>query len=324
MNENFLATIPSYALATQSDRAMNADALIGISTGYPASIRIKASKFRVVDGNGNEQILKPSELASGEFLPVVVLATRRGLNKVYYASAYDPNQAEASAPDCFSLDGDKPDASVKTAQCTNCATCPKNAFGSGRNQAGMPTKGKACADNKTIAVLYKGGVYQFKIPPASLKNWGLFVKKLDSHEVSIGAVITYIGFDENADYSVLTFAAAGFVKQEQMEAIARFRSSQEVREITNYMPSTSTPTPATQIAAPVAAHTKPVEVKAEPVAVPVDDIFGGDASAPVEVVAPKRGPRAVKKDEVVEAVPVEAKDSSVMSDDDIANMLGIN
>lgn len=320
MNENFLATIPSYALATQGDRAMNADALVGISTGYPPSIRIKSSKFRVVNGNGEETVLKPSELANGEFLPLVILATRRGLNKVYYASAYDPNQAEASAPDCFSLDGDKPDASVTTPQCTSCATCPKNAFGSGRNQAGMPTKGKACADNKILAVLYKGGVYQFKIPPASLKNWGLFVKKLDSHEVSIGAVITYVGFDENADYSVLTFSAAGFVKQEQMEAVARFRSSPEVREITNYVAPAQTGAIAAPKAQPV-VEAKPVP--AEPT--PVDDIFGGTPTPAAQEAAPapKRGPRAVKKDEVVEAVAVEEKDSTVLSDDAIADLLGI-
>ena len=252
------ATIPAYAMTTQADRAVNADALVGISTGFPPSIRIKASKFRIVDGNGGETILRAAELAQGEFLPIVILAARRGLNKVYYASAYDPNQAEASAPDCFSMDGEKPDASVKHPQCTSCAACPMNAFGSGRNQANQPTKGKACSDNKILAVLYKGGVYQFKVPPASLKNWGMFVKKLDSHEVSIGAVVTYVGFDENADYSVLTFRAADFLKPEQVAAVGKYRASAEVREITS---ATYTP----PIAAPV-AETATVEAKRETVA----------------------------------------------------------
>src|SRR5512139_186484 len=96
------AEIPSYAVNTELARQANDDAVAGISTGFPASIRIKQSKFRLVDGNGEETIVKPAELADGEFLPIVVLAAKRSITKTYYATAYDPNQAEASAPDCFS------------------------------------------------------------------------------------------------------------------------------------------------------------------------------------------------------------------------------
>ncbi|MFZ2125683.1 MAG: hypothetical protein WAV01_03590, partial [Candidatus Saccharimonadales bacterium] len=104
--------IPNYAVAVNEAKAMNADALAGISTGFPPSIRIKRNGFRVVDGNGDEINLKPAELAGGEYLDIVILAAKPGLNKVYYEAAYDPNQVDPTAPDCFSLDGVTPDKSV--------------------------------------------------------------------------------------------------------------------------------------------------------------------------------------------------------------------
>lgn len=310
MSDFLPATIPSYALAASAtDRSLNADALAGISTGFPPSIRIKASKFRIVDGNGAETVLKASQLADNEFLPVVVLKPRAGMNKVYYAAAFDPNQAEASPPDCFSLDGEKPDPSVAKPICANCHACPMNAFGSGRNQAGQPTKGKACADNKILAVLYNGGVYQFKIPPASLKNWGLFVKKLDSHNVNIGAVITYIGFDDATDYSVLTFHATGFVKEEQLGKLEQIRASQEVAEIVGRT-SVAAAAPA-RVAIPERPAPKP-EPEAPVVSkAPVIDLFGDSGAVEVETAKPPvRKPRAAKAAD-------EAPGSAVPTDEEI-------
>ena len=303
--------VPSYVVAADLARTMNADALAGISTGFPASIRIKASKFRLVDGGGEETILKPADLAEGEYLPIIVLAAKPGLNKVYYKSAYDPNQAEALAPDCFSNDGERPDPSVTHPMCSVCATCTKNAFGSDVNQSGQPTKGKACSDNKILAVLYKGSVYQFKIPPASLKNWGVFVKNLSSRGIPVGHVIAYVGFDEKADYSVLVFRVGDFVPEAKIPKLMDFVHSPEVLDIIS--PTLGAPAP---VAAKPVEPVRPVEPVAAKPGAAVASAFGDDE----EEEKPKPKPRAVKPaPKKVE----EDDDSDVVSDDEISKLLDL-
>ncbi len=282
--------IPAYVLNQNAAREMNAEATAGISGGFPPSIRIKNGKFRLVDGAGEETVLKASELQDGESLDMVILRAKAGLNKVWYAKPYDPN-AEASAPDCFSLDGKAPDASVSDPQCGSCAGCAMNAWGSGRNQAGEPTKGKACSDNKILAVLYKGGVYQFKIPPASLANWRVFVKNLSARDVPLGAVIVYVAFDEDVSYSILTFRVGGFIPEQAVPKLMTYVSSPEVEEII-----LSAPTPPAN--KPGGGPVKQVAEKTVQPATSEADIFGGAAEAEAakpETVATKEGEPTIKE-----------------------------
>ena len=307
--------IPSFALAINDAKTLNADALQGISTGFPPSIRIKRNGFRVVDGNGDEINLKPNDLAGGEYLDIVILAAKPGLNKVYYEAAYDPNQVEPSAPDCFSLDGVTPDKSVNKPVNPTCGTCPMNAFGSGRNAAGQPTKGKACADSKILAVFRKGSVYSFKIPPASLKNFGLYVKNLTNRGVPLGNVITYVGFDEDADYSVLQFRVGAFIPESAKEALLAVSKSQEVADIVRPMEYRALPPPQTDavVDARAAAVAAPQTTAAQTLGQPAQT-----AQADQPVPSRKRGRPAAA---TTEAAP--AASAAVMSDDEITKALGL-
>jgi hypothetical protein len=308
--------IPQFAVAIHQAKAMNADALAGISTGFPPSIRIKRNGFRVVDGNGDELNLKPADLAGGEYLDIVILAAKPGLNKVYYEAAYDPNQVEASAPDCFSLDGVTPDASIAKPVNPVCATCPKNAFGSGRNAAGQPTKGKACADSKILAMFRKGSVYSFKIPPASLKNFGLYVKNLTNRGVPLGNVITYVGFDEDADYSVLQFRVGAFIPESAKDALVAVAGSQEVADIVKPSGYTALPPPKTD--AEVDAKEAPKQTTAE-------DTLGKPSNPAAEAVpTPRRGrPKASTTEQAASPATPAATSAAVMSDDEITKALGL-
>jgi hypothetical protein len=301
--------VPAYLRDPGRAREMNAEATAGISTGFPPSIRIKNGKFRLVDGAGEETVLKHTDLKEGIYLDMVVLRAKPGLNKVWYAKPYDPN-AEASAPDCFSLDGSRPDPSVREPQCGTCAACPMNAWGSGRNQAGEATKGKACADNKILAVLHKGGVYQFKIPPASLKNWGVFVKNLSARDIPLGAVIVYASFDDEVDYSVLTFRVGNFIPETHIDRLIKIAGSPEVEEIIN--PSAPPNPPVNQPGADKVPETK-AKPKPAPAPDPTADLFGdgdeGESSKEKEE-KPKRTTRpapAKKDEEDVSDVPTDAE-----------------
>ena len=303
--------IPSFALAINEAKTLNADALQGISTGFPPSIRIKRNGFRIVDGNGDEINLKPNDLAGGEYLDIVILAAKPGLNKVYYEAAYDPNQVEPSAPDCFSLDGVTPDKSVNKPVNPTCGTCPMNAFGSGRNAAGQPTKGKACADSKILAVFRKGSVYSFKIPPASLKNFGLYVKNLTNRGVPLGNVITYVGFDEDADYSVLQFRVGAFIPESAKEALLTVSKSQEVADIVCPMEYRALPPPKSDAVVDAVAAAVPQATTAQTLAA------SGKVTEPVP--SRKRGSGRPP----TPAEPAPAASAAVMSDDEITKALGL-
>jgi hypothetical protein len=267
-----------------------------------------------VDGNGDEINLKPNDLAGGEYLDIVILAAKPGLNKVYYEAAYDPNQVEPSAPDCFSLDGVTPDKSVNKPVNPTCSTCPMNAFGSGRNAAGQPTKGKACADSKILAVFRKGSVYSFKIPPASLKNFGLYVKNLTNRGVPLGNVITYVGFDEDADYSVLQFRVGAFIPESAKEALLAVSKSQEVADIVRPMEYRALPPPKTDAQVDAKAAAVPQATAAQTLAAP--------EKAAEPVPSRKRGrPAATETEGVSKTAPTAS--AAVMSDDEITKALGL-
>lgn len=270
--------IPAYLIDKSLAAQMNADAASGIGTGMPPSIRIQGGKFKLVDADGTETILRPTDLdASGEFLPTVILGAKAALSKSYYATAYDPNQSEAHAPDCWSEDGVTPDASIPNPVSKACAGCPMNAFGSGRNQAGQPTDGKACSDNKILAALYKQGIYQLKIPPASLKNWGVYVKNLTLRGVPVNRVFTYIGFDEKASFPIFIFRVGGFVPEQHVATVEAKSQDAEVAAIVAPRVFTQKALPASVPVTP-AAPAAPAAPPAPP-ADPNASFFGAPAEA---------------------------------------------
>lgn len=228
--------IPAHLRDRGKSAARNAEALAGLSGGGIASIRIKNGRFRIKEVGSEDVAIPVKELAEGQYLPVVITGVRGPLNKTYFATAYDPNQDENHPPDCFSLDGEKPDPTVENPICSNCAGCPMNAFGTGKNQAGQPTKGKACADNKVIAVYYRNKIYSLKIPPASLKNFATYVRELDRHDLDYASVITFISLDDTADYIVLTFRVGGYLSEENLTKVDELCESHETHEIMNPKP----------------------------------------------------------------------------------------
>jgi hypothetical protein len=284
---------------------MNTDALQGLTFGGQPSIRIRNGKFRLKESGSDDVVLKPSDLVKGMYLPVIIVGVRGPMNKAYYATKFDPNQDEPSTPDCFSFDGKTPDPAVKNPVCASCAACPMNAFGSGRNAAGQPTKGKACADSKVMALLYKGTVYSMKVPPASLKNLATYLRELDRHGVPYPYAVTHMGFDEESEYSVLTFQVGQFAQAEHLQKIEEFVSSREAYDILHpvaYIPE------AKQIAAPAAAQVQ------ETVEAPADD----NLSKPKAKA--KASPRA---EAAAEAAPVTSAGSKAPSQAEIDAIMGL-
>jgi len=273
--------VPAYIRNPDLARKANEDAAAGISNGFPPQVKLSNGKFALQDGIGDKTLYPQAKLIPGPdgnvYLPVVVLRAKKDLQKKWYASAYNPNATEFKAPDCFSSDGVRPDASVAAPQCDVCANCPLNAFGSGKDQNGNATKGKACSDSKVLAVFVPGfGIHEFDIPPGSLKNWGLYVKQLTSAGIPVGAVKTLVGFDPTVTTSILIFRFGGYIGEDALPRLAQMSVSQEVEEIVNQKPAAAA-------APPAAAKPQPVEtVETSAADLGLDDTGEAEAKAAEE------------------------------------------
>jgi hypothetical protein len=228
--------VPAYIRDAALAKKANEDAAAGISTGYPPQVKLSGKQFTLVDSNGDDSPYPPAKLVAGPdgnvYLPSIVLRARREFRKKWYATKYNPNAKEFKAPDCFSNDAERPDGTVKTPQCDVCANCPMNAYGSGTDQDGNAAAGKACSDTKVLAIFVPNfGIYEFDIPPGSLKNWALYVKKLTAAGIPVGNVKTLIGFDLSTSKSVLVFQFGGFLDEKVLPKLAAMSQSAEAEEI---------------------------------------------------------------------------------------------
>jgi hypothetical protein len=173
---------------------------------------------RIVNG---EQVGKAIR---GEF-NAIILAMLEKPSRSYYASDYDPD-AKGSAPDCFSNLGDKPEASAANRQASNCASCPKNIDGSGKNG-----KGKACRFSRKVALFLdgdeSGDVYQFNIPAKSLFGKGTgntlpfeqYCRHLVSNNAAPDRVVTTVAYNLDAETMELNFTADRFITPEELERV---------------------------------------------------------------------------------------------------------
>lgn len=158
-------------------------------------------------------------------IDVIIVHALPKVSRVFYAGAYDPN-AKPTLPDCWSNNGDIPEAAAGNKQGVNCVSCPKNVVGSGSNG-----KGRACRYQRRIAVILPtdstGEVYQFNVPAKSLFGKGVgnvhpfesYVRYLLANHESPDAVVTNISYDLNADSMELLFTPVRGINPEEWELV---------------------------------------------------------------------------------------------------------
>jgi len=203
------------------------------SGGGSTSRRITMSKGvfrRIVNG-------KEAGKVKDGFLNVIVINALPKVSRQFYATAFDPDAAP-TLPDCWSNQGDVPDAKAANPQSASCATCPQNIDGSGASG-----KGRACRFNRRIAVLLEndmsGDIYQFNIPAKSLFGKGVgnthpfesYIKFLPANGESIDRIITQIAFDENETADVLKFTPVRHLTDEEIDVVEAAQSTQESKRV---------------------------------------------------------------------------------------------
>lgn len=314
------ADLPAHIknLTKDAARTFNEDAAAGIGTGAPPRVKLNGKQFVMVDGNGKETPFPPSQLVptpdGNVGMPVVFLRAKKAFSKQWFAGAYNPN-VEAQAPDCYSHDAERPHPASLVKQSEACANCPQNAFGSGHDQNGNATAGKACSDNKIMAAFIPGfGVNQFKIPPASLKNFGIYVKQLSAANLPIHLVKTLVMFDSKVSFPVLMFAYNGVIPENAVAKVEEMMNSPEADEIVN--PVFATAAAPKQVTTPAQQSPPPAAPAKE---IPAPEVLADDlglglglglGAKPAQVTQPAAKPAA--------AAPV-----STVSDDDLRAQLGL-
>lgn len=175
---------------------------------------------------GGEQIGKAIR---GEFNAIIVAMLPK-VSRTFYAGRYDPD-AKPTMPDCWSNNGDVPEAKVPNRQAANCASCKNNIDGSGKDG-----KGKACRFQRRVALLLEGDIsgdtYQFNIPAKSLfgKGNGIthpfesYVRFLAANEESIDYVVTNIAYNLDADTMELQFTPARPITDAEYELVVAAQS----------------------------------------------------------------------------------------------------
>lgn len=206
-------------------REILAENLDGIVPEFPR-IKFPSGGGIVFEVPGEEDADTVKEL-------IGVVVDQHSMN-AYWATKYN---GEKNAPDCTSMDGKigyAPEgANVQWAGGHNdCSTCPFNQYGTGTDQNGNPTNGKACKNMKRVAMLREGEILPIliTIPPTSTKPWNAYVVGLTSKLKRIYGVVTKIKLtkDKNAggiEYSKGVFSKVKDITPEETAHMQAYAAS---------------------------------------------------------------------------------------------------
>jgi len=147
------------AFARNNALSETALALTGGGTGTSTKrISIKGGVFRLVAGG------KEVAAIDDRHLDVIIVKAAPKVSRIFYAKAYDSENI--TGPDCWSNDGEKPDATAQNKQSQTCISCPQNQAGSGQGNS------RACRYQQRLAVVLEsnpnGDVLQLTLPATSV------------------------------------------------------------------------------------------------------------------------------------------------------------
>ena len=172
----------------------------------------------------------------GEFNAIIVAMLPK-VSRTFYAGKYDPD-AKPTLPDCWSNNGDAPEAKAPNRQSANCASCKNNIDGSGENG-----KGKACRFQRRVALMLEGDVsgdvYQLGIPAKSLFGKGSgnthpfesYVRFLAANEESVDYVVTNIAYNLDADTMQLQFTPVRPITDEEYALVVAAQADPNTQRV---------------------------------------------------------------------------------------------
>ena len=222
--------LPSYLKEIQLDATTKS--LMGSGgTGGIKRISIRGGVWRMM--------VSGKEVAKNEdrTMNVVIVAASPKVSRTFYASSYQ--EGEIKAPDCWSADGEVPDAKASDPQSKRCIDCVQNTKGSGQGDS------RACRYSQRLAVTLAndigGEVMQLTLPASSIfgagepGKWPLqtYAKMIGSKGVPITAVVTEMRFDTDSATPKLTFKPVRVLdSDEHNTAISQGKTPAAIKAVT--------------------------------------------------------------------------------------------
>jgi hypothetical protein len=212
------SNVPAFARNNAlSDTAL---ALTGGGTGASTKrISIKGGVFRLVAGG------KEVAAIDERHLDVIIVKAAPKVSRIFYAKAYDSENI--TGPDCWSNDGEKPDAGAQNKQAPSCVNCPQNQAGSGQGNS------RACRYQQRLAVVLEsnpnGDVLQLTLPATSVFGKEDGDKRplqayarhlaLNNPPVNPEQIVTRMRFDTKAESPKLFFQPVRWLTDEEYAVV---------------------------------------------------------------------------------------------------------
>jgi hypothetical protein len=199
----------------------------GTGGGSTKRISIKGGVFRLMaDGKEITSI-------DDRHLDVVIVNAAPKISRTFYAGQYV--EGETKGPDCWSANGDTPDASIEEPQASDCASCPMNVKGSGQGES------KACRFSQRLAVVLandvQGDVMQLTLAATSIfgKEEGdkrplqAYARYLAAQNINPETLVTRLRFDTKAAVPKLFFQPVRWLEDDEYEVAAKKGASTEAK-----------------------------------------------------------------------------------------------
>lgn len=208
----------------------------------------KSGVKRIVPKNGTFKLMVSGEemgKIKGDLNAIIVNAAPK-VGRIFYVKPWSQD-AEPTAPDCFSNDGNSPDSNSANPQAPSCNNCPQNIKGSGQGQS------KACRYSRRIAVLLEqdfgtsleGEVYQMNLASKSLFGDNVndaftfenYTKYLSSNGKSIDYVVTRISFNDNNDNQSVLFNPVRYINRQEHAVSTKVAGTEYTKSLVVMTPS---------------------------------------------------------------------------------------
>ena len=236
---------------------------------------------RIVPKNGIfRKVVGGEEMGKvkGNLNTIIVNASPK-VGRIFYVKAWSP-ESEPTAPDCFSNDGQSPDAGSVNKQADRCDSCERNIKGSGMGNS------KACRYSRRIAVVLEedfgtslqGEVYQMNLASKSLFGDSVgdnthpfesYTKYLANNGKSLDYVVTQMSFNEDNDNQSILFTPVRFINKSEHNVTSKAAALPETQKLVTMTPyQAETLGRAPKLEAPKAEAPKAAEPKDDPIEEP--------------------------------------------------------
>ena len=255
----FKQDLPDYLKEVQLD-----DMTKALSGGTSGSKRIS------VRGGVFRLMVNGEEIAKNEnrSMNIVIVNGARKVGRTYYGGTYDPKNV--APPDCWSADGEKPDASIENPQHKSCAECPQNIKGSGQGDS------RACRFKQRLAVVLaddiNGDVFGLELAATSifgnskdLNKMGFqqYAKYVGAQGKNINTLVTEMRLDSDSATPKLTFKPVRFLERDEwVTAVSKGDTAEAKTAVKmSFAKKEDSGTPAIENKAPAKAEAEPSKRK---------------------------------------------------------------